>query len=375
VVTVTAAPLPSFIPRAVDPSAQSGSGATASVAPGAVTADVRVSRPFKQGTDPTSSDASELLPATTPTESGTSARTAPTAAVTVGQDADEATPVPAAPTPVSATKRVPLQAETAALPTVQSTSPSATAAVPTQSEVLDAAAKAATQGVPGVSGRAESRASLAYQKAEATATDQSAAFDSAVRSVAGVAAKQSGQTATGGGHGESGARRDTSSSASDLASLYAGAARLTQTESLASTFSATTATTVVARESAAQPTSGNEPLNQAIVKSLRMQWQQGGGEATLKLNPEYLGDLSVSLRVQGSTVSAVLQADSPTVRSWIEEHQQDLRRALEDAGLSLDSLVINADGQSNSRQQGTPQQRQQAPARQQAATAGFEALL
>ncbi len=128
-------------------------------------------------------------------------------------------------------------------------------------------------------------------------------------------------------------------------------------------------------EDATNPTVDGEPLPHAIVKSLRLQWSQGAGEARLQLKPEYLGELSVSLKVQGSMVTAVLQSDSAAVRTWVEEHQGELRRALEDIGLSLDRLVIDADGESSRQQHSTPEERRQPQARRNVPAGRFEALL
>jgi hypothetical protein len=124
-----------------------------------------------------------------------------------------------------------------------------------------------------------------------------------------------------------------------------------------------------------EPTSGGEPLDQAIVKSLKVQWNQGAGEARLRLHPEFLGELSVSLRVIGASVTAVLQSDSPAVREWVQAHQADLRRALEDAGLSLDNLVVDEDGHSQEQREQPAQDGQRRPARQKPEAGRFEALL
>jgi hypothetical protein len=124
-----------------------------------------------------------------------------------------------------------------------------------------------------------------------------------------------------------------------------------------------------------EPTSGGEPLDQAIVKSLKVQWNQGVGEARLRLHPEFLGDLSVSLRVIGASVTAVLQSDSPAVREWLQAHQGDLRRALEEAGLSLDNLVVDEDGHPQDQHQQSAQDGHRRPARQKPEAGRFEALL
>jgi len=125
----------------------------------------------------------------------------------------------------------------------------------------------------------------------------------------------------------------------------------------------------------AEPTADGEPLARAIVRSLQVQWRRDGGEARIKLQPEFLGDLTVSLRVQGSSVTAVLVADSPAVRAWIEAHQADLRRALQVAGLSLDRLDVDADGHASEGRDQAPHDRRPPVARQKPAAGRFEALL
>lgn len=124
------------------------------------------------------------------------------------------------------------------------------------------------------------------------------------------------------------------------------------------------------------PTVDGQPASHAIVQSLKVQWRQGGGEARLRLQPEYLGELSLSLRVQGSTVSVVLRSDSPAVRGWIDTHQAELRRALEAQGLVLGRFVIDPDDDPRQPQQ-EPAPEDQAPQRRrrQGAAGRFEALL
>jgi flagellar hook-length control protein FliK len=116
-------------------------------------------------------------------------------------------------------------------------------------------------------------------------------------------------------------------------------------------------------------------LTQSIVQTLRFQAREGGGEARIQLRPEYLGELTVSLRVNGGAVSAVLHADSPAVRSWIEDHQQDLRAALEDQGLTLHELAIDTEGRSNQENQTGQQQTPSQNRRQPREGSAFEALL
>jgi flagellar hook-length control protein FliK len=82
-----------------------------------------------------------------------------------------------------------------------------------------------------------------------------------------------------------------------------------------------------------------------VVKSLRIQWKQGIGEARIQLRPEHLGPVDISLKVEGGAVTAVVRAESTQVQEWILGHQQSLRQQLEDAGLRLADLVVSPDAE------------------------------
>lgn len=82
-----------------------------------------------------------------------------------------------------------------------------------------------------------------------------------------------------------------------------------------------------------------------VVKSLRMQWKQGLGEARILLRPEHLGPVDVSIRVAAGSVTAVVRAESAQVQEWLVAHQHSLRQQLEAAGLRLDDLVVTRDGE------------------------------
>ncbi len=108
-----------------------------------------------------------------------------------------------------------------------------------------------------------------------------------------------------------------------------------------------------------------DAVHTQIVKSIRMQWTGGLGEARVTLKPEYLGEVTASIKVEQGVVTATLQADTPEVRRWMESHTTTLRDALVDHGLKLDRLTVGepdrqaaqGDRQSKPRQQ----PRQQAP--------------
>lgn len=80
-----------------------------------------------------------------------------------------------------------------------------------------------------------------------------------------------------------------------------------------------------------------------LVQAIRVQLRGGVSDATVRLKPEHLGDVTISLRVEGSTVSATVQAEVAAVRHWIEANESTLRENLSRAGLDLGQLVVRPD--------------------------------
>jgi flagellar hook-length control protein FliK len=80
-----------------------------------------------------------------------------------------------------------------------------------------------------------------------------------------------------------------------------------------------------------------------VVQSIRMQAIDGGGEAIVRLRPDYLGELVVAVKVENGAVSAALQSDTPAVRRWVESNEATLRQALAEHGLQLDRLTVSDD--------------------------------
>jgi flagellar hook-length control protein FliK len=117
----------------------------------------------------------------------------------------------------------------------------------------------------------------------------------------------------------------------------------------------------------------------SIVQSMRLQMRDGVGTAVVHLEPDYLGAVSISLRVENGVVTASLHAENPQVRAWMEANTPLLRESLAGQGLSLDRLLVTderiADDQSQGRRQGQEQeqQAQQRPRRNGAAT--FEVVV
>jgi flagellar hook-length control protein FliK len=80
-----------------------------------------------------------------------------------------------------------------------------------------------------------------------------------------------------------------------------------------------------------------------IVRAMHLQMRGGVGEARVQLDPQHLGAVSVALRVQGTMVTAVISAEQPAVRQWLETHEHTLRQALVEQGLDLHRLLVEED--------------------------------
>jgi flagellar hook-length control protein FliK len=117
----------------------------------------------------------------------------------------------------------------------------------------------------------------------------------------------------------------------------------------------------------------------SIVQSMRLQMRDGVGTAVVHLEPDYLGAVSISLRVDNGVVTAALRAENPQVRAWMEANAPLLRESLSGQGLSLDRLLITderiADEQSSARRQQREQEQhaRQRPRRDDSAT--FEVVV
>jgi hypothetical protein len=81
-------------------------------------------------------------------------------------------------------------------------------------------------------------------------------------------------------------------------------------------------------------------LPSQIVQAIKLQWRDGTGEARLRLKPEHLGEILVTLQVNGHEVSASVQADHLGVRAWIETHADELRSMLDSQRLHLAHLSV-----------------------------------
>lgn len=114
--------------------------------------------------------------------------------------------------------------------------------------------------------------------------------------------------------------------------------------------------------------SGAPALASQIVQAIRVHWGPDGGHVRLLLQPEHLGELAVSLKVEGGSVTAHLETATSEVRRWIETNEGLLRHGLATHDLRLDRLIVTEQdfaASPDAKDRGEPeeQQRQRGPSR------------
>jgi flagellar hook-length control protein FliK len=164
-------------------------------------------------------------------------------------------------------------------------------------------------------------------------------------------------------------------------STFEGALRATSMDSAATRTGAAGAGTI--SSAASDRAFVDQGVPQQIVQAIRMQWNQGVGTARVTLQPDYLGNLTIDIKVNNGAVTAVLDASNATVRQWLEGHEPMLRQALADQGLTLDRLVVsdeqpsssNAEDEAGQGQQGQQEQPRRRRQRGTPTDQAFEVLM
>ncbi len=83
---------------------------------------------------------------------------------------------------------------------------------------------------------------------------------------------------------------------------------------------------------------------QSMVRTVRLfTAASGASEARLTLEPEHLGPVALTVRVEQGSVSAHFRAETPAAHRWIEAHQQELRSGLREQGLEVKEVVVTTD--------------------------------
>jgi flagellar hook-length control protein FliK len=115
---------------------------------------------------------------------------------------------------------------------------------------------------------------------------------------------------------------------------------------------------------------------QAMVRTVRLFTDgQGTGEARLQLEPDHLGPVALTVRVEQGTVSAHFRAETPAAQRWIETHQHELRAGLRDQGLEVKEVVVTTDPDGRRERQADPQPRRPRARRADAGTPRFEVIV
>ncbi|MGE3401580.1 MAG: flagellar hook-length control protein FliK [Vicinamibacterales bacterium] len=99
--------------------------------------------------------------------------------------------------------------------------------------------------------------------------------------------------------------------------------------------------------------SAREANTQQLVQAMRVTGRGTAWEAVVHIRPEHLGPVTLSVRVEGTSVSATVDADAAAVRQWLETQRDDVRARLEEHGLELDQFIVRRDGdEQGGREQG-----------------------
>jgi flagellar hook-length control protein FliK len=101
-----------------------------------------------------------------------------------------------------------------------------------------------------------------------------------------------------------------------------------------------------------------------MVQTLRVMVKDRVSEATVRLRPEHLGEVSIDIRVDGRTVTAIIRAESAVVREWLQLQEDAVRNGLSQQGLHLERLIVQRDGKRERREQQAGDPRRSKPRRQ-----------
>lgn len=120
-----------------------------------------------------------------------------------------------------------------------------------------------------------------------------------------------------------------------------------------------------AGNAATPPSTANQNLAssaaQQVENTLLQNMGQGARQVTLTLQPEELGNLSVTLTVKEKEVRAVIKADRPETSALLQDQATTIRKNLEDQGFKVVKFEVQtsvAQDNSNARQGGAEQHEQ-----------------
>lgn len=85
-----------------------------------------------------------------------------------------------------------------------------------------------------------------------------------------------------------------------------------------------------------------------LIKSAKYQNTAEGGEFTLSLQPSYLGNLKVSVAIEGDTVVTRIAAQNSNTKNILNDNIDELKKAFDEAGIESGEIEIVNDGDDNS---------------------------
>ncbi|MEK8023393.1 MAG: flagellar hook-length control protein FliK, partial [Candidatus Hydrogenedentota bacterium] len=87
------------------------------------------------------------------------------------------------------------------------------------------------------------------------------------------------------------------------------------------------------------------PIFEQIVQNAKLTVTNGKGEATIKLNPEFLGKVEMKIVVEEGKVNVKFTVENNAVRQAIADNVQDLRKNLAESGLEVENVTILLGGE------------------------------
>jgi len=87
-------------------------------------------------------------------------------------------------------------------------------------------------------------------------------------------------------------------------------------------------------------TEDGTPVLARLVETMRWQANAGGGHAEIRLRPEVMGPIAVSIVVDRGRVKATVSAESAQTLEYLRGEASALRESLEERGLRLDEYEV-----------------------------------
>jgi flagellar hook-length control protein FliK len=223
------------------------------------------------------------------------------------------------------------------------------------------AAAASSDGNPGIHRLADPKNGDRAAAAGNTRRTESVAAESVLQSALAAAGQTQSAPSQNPDHDGAAGTSEREAPAKDMeaapgrvaASILTGAAHTdyetVQTVAQSAVTGQTAATEKTSAPSAAMPPAGadrpavldDHGLHRQMVQAIQLQSRNGVGDARITLQPEYLGEVSIALRVEDGGVTAHVSAASAQVREWLGANESMLRQGLLDQGLKLERLIVS----------------------------------